>query len=346
MAAIDPLPSGLWRARVRRAGLPSRSKSFSRKRDAEAWARMVERQQDEGTWHANAEAERTDLRAALTRYEREVTPGKKSAVGERSLLTIVRADAGKLQLLGKPLARVDGADISDLRDAWKGDGVKPATVKRRMALLSHLFTTAAKEWRMPGLHNPVRDVKLDEVRDARTRGVSAAELDAILAATQSRELPDFARLAVETAMRRGELHALLWSNVNLRDRTAFLPSTKNGSTRTVPLTTRAAAILKGRPGPHRGPVFEMTADGFSKAFRKARKRARARYVAQCKKAGKAPDAGFLTGARLHDERHEATRRLAGKLHVLDLAAVTGHKDLRMLQRYYHADAKALAKKIG
>ncbi|EQD49632.1 transposase [mine drainage metagenome] len=32
--------------------------------------------------------------------------------------------------------------------------------------------------------------------------------------------------------------------------------------------------------------------------------------------------------------------------VLKLAAVTGHKDLRMLKRYYHPQAADLAKKLG
>ncbi|WP_420537609.1 tyrosine-type recombinase/integrase [Ferrovum myxofaciens] len=49
----------------------------------------------------------------------------------------------------------------------------------------------------------------------------------------------------------------------------------------------------------------------------------------------------------HDLRHEATSRLADKLpNVIELAAVTGHKDLRMLKRYYHPRAENLAKKLG
>jgi integrase len=49
----------------------------------------------------------------------------------------------------------------------------------------------------------------------------------------------------------------------------------------------------------------------------------------------------------HDLRHEATSRLAEKLpNVIELAAVTGHKDLRMLKRYYHPRAEDLARKLG
>ena len=52
-------------------------------------------------------------------------------------------------------------------------------------------------------------------------------------------------LAIETAMRQGELLGLRWENIRMTDRVAHLPMTKNGSTRNVPLSTRAMAILEG-----------------------------------------------------------------------------------------------------
>ncbi len=52
-------------------------------------------------------------------------------------------------------------------------------------------------------------------------------------------------------------------------------------------------------------------------------------------------------ARSHDLRHEAASRLAeGLPDPIELAAVTGHKDLRMLKRYYHPRAADLVKKLG
>jgi integrase len=60
----------------------------------------------------------------------------------------------------------------------------------------------------------------------------------------------------------------------------------------------------------------------------------------CRKAG-------ITNLHFHDLRHEATTRLANKLpNILELSAVTGHKDLRMLKRYYHPKAEELALKLG
>lgn len=49
----------------------------------------------------------------------------------------------------------------------------------------------------------------------------------------------------------------------------------------------------------------------------------------------------------HDLRYEATSRFFEKgLNVMEVAAITGHKDLRMLQRYTHLRAEDLAKKLG
>lgn len=345
MASIDKLPSGRWRARIRRKDNRPLTRTFEHQADAAAFARKIESEQERGVWHDNLIADGTSLSVALDDYEKKVTPGKKSAKGEVSILNIIRADAKPLGLLDKPLSRIDGGDLAGLRDKWKADGVKPATVHRRMALLSHLYTVAREEWKMKGLQNPIRDVKLPTVRNARRRRIRKDEFDAIVAASESLEFPDFAGILYETAMRRGELQALAWENVNLKVRTARLLDTKNGEEREIPLSRAAVAVFRRRPKPHSGPVFTITADAFSKAFRRARARARKRYLERCKADRTRPDPEFLVDVVMHDERHEATSRLAGKLHILDLAAVTGHKDLRMLQRYYHADAKALAKKI-
>lgn len=55
----------------------------------------------------------------------------------------------------------------------------------------------------------------------------------------------------------------------------------------------------------------------------------------------------IENLRIHDGRHEGTTRLAERLsNVLELSAVTGHKDLRYLKRYYHPKAADMAKKLG
>lgn len=57
-------------------------------------------------------------------------------------------------------------------------------------------------------------------------------------------------------------------------------------------------------------------------------------------------AGF-PDIRFHDLRHEATSRLFERgLNSMEVAAITGHKTLAMLQRYTHLNAETLADKLG
>ena len=54
----------------------------------------------------------------------------------------------------------------------------------------------------------------------------------------------------------------------------------------------------------------------------------------------------VADVRLHDLRHEATSRLAKRLQAHELAKVTGHRDMRMVLRYYHPRAEELASKLA
>jgi len=52
------------------------------------------------------------------------------------------------------------------------------------------------------------------------------------------------RVALYTGMRAGEIKGLTRRQVNLDNRTVHLTETKNGSSRTVPLTREAVAVLR------------------------------------------------------------------------------------------------------
>jgi integrase len=69
-------------------------------------------------------------------------------------------------------------------------------------------------------------------------------------------------------MRRGELLSLRWENINLRVRTAYLPTTKNGDSRTVPLSSGALDILEKLPRHLSGAVFPMNAPALNGAFKR------------------------------------------------------------------------------
>ena len=350
-----------WEAQVRRKGYPAQSKTFNTKAEAEAWSKVIESEMTRGIWVSRAEAEATSLYEALCRYETEVVPHKKGAVQELSLIRIYKT----LPLASRALASIRGADVAKLRDEWLKD-YQPATVLRRLALLSHVFNMARKEWGMESLSNPLELIRKPQADNARTRRIAASatsahcpqsqdeesarrasegEIERIIAASGSRVLPSLVILALETAMRRSELVSLRWEHIDLERRVAHLPSTKNGSARDVPLSTRAVVTLQSVGVAATGRVFDIRADAVTRAFERAVKRARQAYEQESQVKNLALDLNFLIDLRFHDLRHEATSRLAEIFPMHELTKITGHQDPKMLMRYYHPKAEMLAKKL-
>ncbi len=140
------------------------------------------------------------------------------------------------------------------------------------------------------------------------------------------------RFAIATGMRRGEILSLEWRNIDMAQRVATLPDTKNGEARQVPLSTAAIAAITPLPRHiSDGRVFWTWARGDS--FQAAWKRA-------FKLAG-APD------LRFHDLRHEAVSRFFELgLNPMEVASISGHKTLQMLKRYTHLKASELVKKLA
>lgn len=356
MATYQRTKQGKWRALVRRKGYPVQTKTFRTKAEAEAWAALNESEMARGVWLDRSEAESTSLGELLDRYEREIVPTKRGQVQERSVLAAWR----ETDLALRMVASVRAGDVAMLRDQWL-QIYEPATVLRRLQVLSHVINVARREWGMESVANPIEQVRKPAPNNARSRRLvqlqsgprkkgGAGELDRIIAATDSRLLPAIVRLAVETAMRRSELVGLCWEHVDLKRRVAHLPKTKNGSARDVPLSLAAVAELdtlrpRSANGELRGRVFAIREDAVTRAFERAVGRARQAYVAECEDAGREPAPGFLVDLRFHDLRHEAASRMAAVYQLHELAKVTGHKDPRMLMRYYHPRAEDLAKKL-
>lgn len=154
------------------------------------------------------------------------------------------------------------------------------------------------------------------------------------------------------AARRGELLSLQWEDVKYFPNgtgSAVLYDTKNGTDRTVPLSSKAVDILKGLTRPIKGgAVFPLSIGNLRAAREEALKRARKSYEKECKEAGKTPSPDFLMDLRFHDLRHEATSRLfeLGVFDSMEVAAITGHKTQQMLRGYMHLRPEDLAKKMG
>lgn len=136
-------------------------------------------------------------------------------------------------------------------------------------------------------------------------------------------------LAIETAMRQGEILNLRWEHIDLQHGVAHLPDTKNGSSRDVPLSRKARNLLQMLPAQLNDRVFTYTSSGFKSAWRHALL------------------ALEIEDLHFHDLRHEAISRFfeLGTLNVMEVAAISGHRSMNMLKRYTHLRAYQLVNKL-
>ncbi|QXH37884.1 tyrosine-type recombinase/integrase [Pseudomonas sessilinigenes] len=274
------------------------------------------------------------LAEGLQRYQEKVSVLKKGYVQETYRLAQLKRSA----LAAKTMREIKSPDIAEYRDLRLGQTnprtgrlISSSTVRLEMSLLSNVFDVGRIEWGVCE-SNPVEKVRKPKAPPGRDRRLTPREERRILRYCHghpTHELYSIVLLAIESAMRQGELLNLRWEHVNLRSRIAHLPDTKNGSKRDVPLSIKARDALIRLGVKTSGRIFNYTNNGLKSAWRIMVLRL------------EIPDLHF------HDLRHEACSRLfeLGTLDVMEIAAISGHKSLAMLKRYTHLKATNLVKKL-
>jgi integrase len=249
----------------------------------------------------------------------------------------------------------------DWADGWirkmkREQNLSPSTIRHRHGALARCFDWIVRKH--PGLmaQNPLRLLKrgfatyteddnkhvtavgkkpkVDIERDRRLDGDEEHRILRVLDA-----MPDEKAifiLALESAMRMRECYTLHIDQVSLKKKTIHLDRTKNGDRRQVPLSSVAIELLgdymkgqakqikerEGRLFPFWGGdmnehSLDTTTSELSRTFRKIFREAE------------------VVDLHFHDLRHEATCRLYERTKLSDvlIAKITGHRNLRMLQRY-------------
>ena len=274
------------------------------------------------------------LRDALAQYQSRISILKKGAPQER--YRILRMQ--QAPLADKIVRDITSVDIATYRDQRlltinpKTD--KPlasSTVRLELALLSHLFEVGQIEWGICD-GNPVAKVRKPKLPPGRERRLTPREERRIMRychAHPNPELGAIITIALETAMRQGEILKLDWQHINLRSRIARLPDTKNGTIRDVPLSLKARDVLVSMGTKPAGRVFSYSNAGVKSSWR-----------FMILKLG-------IEDLHFHDLRHSAVSALfeLGTLDVMEVAAISGHKSLAMLKRYTHLAATKLVQKL-
>lgn len=347
MATLVKTPSDTWKAVIRRTGWPTTSKTFRTKRDAEDWARRTEDEMVRGVFIQRSASERLTLEVALKRYLAEVTPTKaaKTQQSEASSAKTLIASLGKYSL-----AALNPEIISSYRNARlaepsrRGGSISSNTVRLELALLSHLFTVAIKEWHMGLPFNPVLNIRKPSPGEGRNRRLAADEEHRLLAAINAHCNPMLGwivRIALETGMRSAEINGLRRSQVDLKMRVVRLTHTKNGDTRTVPLTQQATEAFKQALN---NPIRPIDTDlvFFGEPGKDGKRRPytfNKTWNTLKKKLG-------LSDLHFHDLRHEAVSRFVEDgLSDQEVSAISGHKSMQMLKRYTHLRTEDLVSKL-
>lgn len=293
-------------------GKKRKSRSFKTKKEAWAWITLTEQSMQGGAPNATF----GDL---LDEYAAKVTPNKRSAAAELRRIDAIKKDPiAKVQL-----SHFDAPDVSEWRDRRLAK-TSAATVLRDWNLLNHACNVALNEWHWLR-HNPMRAVKRPAPPPARQRVMSDDEIERMILVTgygmdsKYAQVGSIMLLALETAMRAGEICALEWQHVHSGH--AHVPLTKNGVARDVPLSERASELIEEQK-PHMdvrgGKVYSTTPKQLDAIWRKLRARAN------------------IKDLHFHDTRRTALTRMAKIFDVMDLAKISGHRDIRILQNVYYA----------
>lgn len=331
------------------------SKSFDVKAEAMIWGAQREKELMDG--RTKKIDDNKTLKDAIEYYLENETPKKRSARTEKLRMKyFLNCPALNVNIRLHSLT----PEFFEKYIEYRLKDVMTSTVNKEISILRSTIRVARKKKWIN--HNPFDGIERLKEPPSRKRRISESEQMRILEALNYKEgiPPTQARhrvaimflLALETAMRIGEICDLDWNNIYLKERYLKVLISKNGDSRDIPLSTRAIELLEMMKAHSRTLVHEReiidefgrktvfrAMPVFYKDYRKSADKASALFRKYVKKAN-------IKNLTFHDTRHEACTRLARKLDVLDLAKMIGHRDPRSLMIYYNPTATEIANRLG
>lgn len=354
------------------------ARTFDTEDGAYIWAKAIEGKLKAGTYNPDFDSETATLADCIRKYIHEVTPSKAGAKQEKRRLETwllsnlsrkrpsdvsvddvrrhidnrrvelankrVNADAKRVQLGRPPLTRGNGEN----------------TIRLELAPLSNLYREYLKRWGFGQIENPFFRPKgsngaLAPSTERNRRLVGDEEIRLLSAATPLDRIRNekgrfqgirnvwikpVIQFAIWTAARKSEILFLEWCDITIYadgSGSARLRETKDTKSRGkstrerhVPLLPPVVSMLKSLRSwkSKKGRVFDTTETAIDESFE---------HVLLIAK---------IENLTFHDLRHEGTSRWANLVHdVHELAKITGHRDLRMLARYFNPTAEEMATKV-
>ena len=318
-----------YTCQVRRKGFRTIIKSFDTRKQAQKWARGIERKLDMGDFSDYSEASKLTLGDLLKRYRAENKHRlKKDWKNEEYKIGYILKDT----IADTNCLRLSTRHLSEFRER-RLMSVKGSTFNKDLSFISSVIQSAINDWGIYFPSNPCRSMKREKESKPRTRVLEDNEQTEILEAcalVKNIYLKPMVSFSIETAIRQGELLKIRYGNINFRNRTLLLTDTKNGEDRTIPLSEKAFLILQSQPRQFDGKVFPMTRNQVKYFWEEALKKTN------------------IKGLRWHDlRRHACTLMFEKGLSVPEVQLCSGHLDPKiLLNTYTKLDPKKIVKKLG
>lgn len=329
MPTFSQLPSGKWRAQVRRAGL-YRNATFATKREARDWATGIEAQANHIAAGGFAPVPKTATVSDLIDKYTETfskTPGHTKA----ATLAMLKREIGRVKL-----GSLNAVVLRDFIDRRQEAGAGGVTIAGDLSFLSAVLKWGkhARQLDLPErLALEARASLTHRGLDTRSKERSREPTDDELARLyqlwdsnprQRVPMVTLCRFALATGMRQAEICRLEIDDIDRAAKTVVIrdrkdPKNKQGNDQTVPLLAAAWAIVEPLiQDRDSGYLFPYQADSVSAAFTRG-----------CKIV-EPP----IVDLHFHDLRHRATASFFRMgLDIPRVALLTGHKTWAMLRRY-------------
>jgi integrase len=342
-----------WQYTVRRTGLLERPiyLSFADESEGDAYVARLEGLLDKGI--VPEEFTRPDTAHSLRSLIADYLGAVAVPTSDRVILERLKS-----VLEDRPAFRIDYPWAESWLAELKAKRLAPGTIRHQVGAMARCLARAARRGEIDS--NPLRllprgystyqdGARVDEERERRFEAGEEESIRTVLAGghipqgkqraltLEHREsLVLLFELALESAMRLREMFTLEKRQVDLPKRTIFLEKTKNGDRRQVPLTSVAVAALT---------PWMADSDGLLMPFYDGHMNRTTGRLSRL--WGRVFDHAGCPDLHFHDLRHEATCRIFERTDLSDLqiAKITGHRNLRMLARYANLRGSDLAAKL-
>lgn len=208
--------------------------------------------------------------------------------------------------------------------------ITEATINREIALLKTMFSKAVEWGRIE--NNPLSKVKkFRENHQKHMRILSDEEAITLVDAANS-HLKPILIIALNTGMRRGEILALRWENVDFHKGLILIGDSKSGKSREVPMSHLVYETLKDL---QKSSEYVFFNPGTATHILNVK----TSFKSACRRAN-------IKGLRFHDLRHTAaSRMIQAGVDLVTVSKILGHSSIQMTMRYVHSTTELMKQAV-